>query len=440
MPKKIVKKPKLSKLEASTTYQTWMGLKDTTPDEIQDTLTLLYKNISFNKKSTLSVVKKAILHQTEKSNVNDMPLWLKVFQIPFDIITLDKSMNTRSNEYSRLRKSIKTIHPNIDIRALKDFSVSAEEFAERNKVQNEKLSSRKAQDIVIDDVYEVIKMLIKSDNLYDKILLVMITTGSRSIEVVGSNTKFSTIQTDFQGEKINGIKISNLAKKRDKEHDKVVRPVLILTNKQLIKLIKDIRKEFDYEKDDDVIARKVNTPLNNRFKQIDNNVITQLGSSKDLRALYAGVVFELFRKEEDDKPRFIKTLLGHKFLNETQLSYNLLNANPVNPKVVVEGIKSELKEVKQDVDDMKEEVADIKSGVSDEVKDDGGSFVLLKDMNGKIVKVPKKKDTARNTEKTLMELKRMIEVLNSYKVNITTLSLRRVGFGSRYSDNWRKYV
>ena len=147
---------------------------------------------------------------------------------------------TRRGSLSKVRKVIKRVSPALYSDSLKDeyFNIN---FAERTAIANKSkkrvtnLNNDKLQ-VDMKLVFSKMTELSLSTNPYERIILVMLCTGSRPSEVFYKST--------FKAEAKSEIKISGLAKKREGQINWVVKPVLFQTPKFIVEAVEHIRNHF----------------------------------------------------------------------------------------------------------------------------------------------------------------------------------------------------
>ena len=196
----------------------------------------------------------------------------------------------------------------------------------------ESIKAKNADKIQVDEtlIYAKLTELALSKNVYEKIIVVLLASGSRSVEVF-SKSKYSLMSGNDSY-----IRIDGLAKKRqtqiDEGHDWVEKPVLFLTPKTLVRLVKEIRNHFKNKvviDDNGVLAKDKSATLNKYVVQHFPFLEDLHYKSSFLRKIYADLSYKNFAdKATTNYNSWISRVLGHEDML-TSFSYSFVNV--VNP-------------------------------------------------------------------------------------------------------------
>ncbi len=151
--------------------------------------------------------------------------------------------------------------------------------------------------------------MLGSENIFDQALGLILTSGTRIIELLSKNT-FEIDPNDPKN-----ILVGNLAKKRETQEDKdkiVSRQVLELTPIEFIEGVKRLRLRFiteDYTLLDDQgqILKSISAKLNKSLQTFFPG-----SSPKLLRKLWANITYKMLpNKETINKNVYLANVLGH---------------------------------------------------------------------------------------------------------------------------------
>lgn len=207
------------------------------------------------------------------------------------------------------------------------FNMSSEARGKITKAYKTQVKEKNANKIQIDQakIYEQIRELIQSDNVYDKILSLMVCLGTRPVELFDKN-EFHLVKG-----KPSWVRVSGLAKKRDtQDKTDTERPVIYFPAEFVIQEIDKIRKHF---KDLVVInkqgrlASDKNATLNQHALKAFPFLENTHQKSSFLRKIYADLSFKQFADQRTTNfNTWISEVLGHDMLDlSTSFSYSYVN-------------------------------------------------------------------------------------------------------------------
>jgi hypothetical protein len=193
---------------------------------------------------------------------------------------------------------------------------------------NEKISKQKAAlrsnlqnkiDIGKDEIKNAIDTLRKSKDWHDKVLLIMLATGRRLIEVL-------KLSHDPLKNKSGDLVWFNLAKGRK---DPVYAPLLFIDYDELLKAWILVRKNVKSTGTNKEITNRYNAALNNRVKEL----LPALKGTHGLRAVYGKTATETKKPREMDSVLYLNKILGHhEDTLETALYYKKINLEEKTPE------------------------------------------------------------------------------------------------------------
>jgi hypothetical protein len=214
------------------------------------------------------------------------------------------------------------------------FNISEEKrmgFANKYKSQITGKNENKIQ-VDVKEVMAKMTTLILSDNVYDKLIALMLSVGTRSIEIFDRN-EFELIP-----DKPSWIRVNHLAKKRDpREKNWTERPVIEFTPKFVKDTIQTIRNGFKAKglviiNDSGELAKNQASALNKRVLEHFPWLSKVHQKSSFLRKIYSDLAFKNYAdKSTTNFNTFVSSILGHGDLLSS-FSYSYVNVS--NPNCV----------------------------------------------------------------------------------------------------------
>jgi len=195
---------------------------------------------------------------------------------------------------------------------------------DRNKIKSDyKKSVEKKNMEQLNIKYKSIKSLIKelktSNKLYDKVILLLIASGIRPIEIFISKFKRKTKYK---------LQIEDLAKKRGKK-SKVIKPLNFMTSDEFITMLNDVKKNIASVENKDpiknnILNKNIHYKINRKIIELFDIPLTQ-NKSSFLRKLYSVISYKHYNKRKNiNFNLYLKTVLGHDDLL-TSFSYSTIN-------------------------------------------------------------------------------------------------------------------
>jgi spore maturation protein SpmA len=171
-------------------------------------------------------------------------------------------------------------------------------------------------------IFKSIHTLISSDNTYDMILLVLISTGCRLIEVLFKS------KISVEG---SNIRVEDMAKKRaGAKKTFILKPTIAVSAKYVVDIVKEIRQRFEDKGvqlvgDDGGVHKQKATTVNAHFKKIFPYLANNHHASGMLRKIYAVLSFKLFQDPNNVNMNiWIQKVLGHESI-EPSFAYSSIH-------------------------------------------------------------------------------------------------------------------
>jgi hypothetical protein len=290
--------------------------------------------------------------------------WIKVFKL-IDSLLKKKytNLSTLNKSFSQFRKPLKkekftAIYNN----SLINMGIGQKASLKLKKTYKNEVHLRNKHiidlpEIHIEDVKDLIEFLFESKDIYDQVIALLLSTGSRSIEILKLSS-FNKVKGEPQK-----IKISNLAKSNNSTPLK--RNLIVLTPSQIINSIRYIRKKLNFQNlTNTQIADKVNKKLNRKFKLgmskiIDTEDIKNKNYLKTLTAhktryIYGAVSWNLYGKDKKiPYESYIQEQIGHVNPESTK-SYLAINIAPGGNGFIQQGeSKHPLDKIQRVADELK---------------------------------------------------------------------------------------
>ena len=226
---------------------------------------------------------------------------------------INKSEDSTEKTMTFIRRIIKTKYgadseeykKSLTLMKLKNKDAKIAESKQRLLKKNQN-----TKQISLSGIQDMVEKLKDPKYLADGIILAMLATGGRLIEVL-------KVSNYAKSDKENYIKITDVAKQ--KKQKVVEKPVLFISPDELLTLIGDIRNTIadDLDKTNEELTNKYNGMVNTAIKTLFSDV----NSSHDLRKIYGHQSYKL--KPADDKSSlsaWLNKVLVHDSL-DTSLNY-----------------------------------------------------------------------------------------------------------------------
>jgi hypothetical protein len=265
----------------------------------------------------------------DNSTINDLTIFYPYYVHYFP------NQNTLVKRLSQVRKVLHA-NPDIDDKiyrlSMNDdiFNIPVAEIKKRKTDYTKSVKKKNQTQIQINtnDIKEKLHKFVDGVDVYEKILAVLLMTGSRPLGVFRSNFKACN-KKKGDTDDVNYICISNIPKKKDKA-EVVKRPILAMgtgmASRKIVKMISSIRSNFPNAIVADgqlspAIIRALTRTMSNEFPWVSQ----YHNKSSMLRKIYA----ELSHKEfapKVNKNVWIQDTLGHANIS-TSFSYSFVNSN-----------------------------------------------------------------------------------------------------------------
>jgi integrase len=206
------------------------------------------------------------------------------------------------------------------------FSMGFTEKKDRDNSAQEKVIEKNENQIEVseeqiklfkDQLLSLMKVKFK---IVPAIILAQIASGSRLIEILSDEFKFSEGKENY-------IKQNNVAKNRDTEEREVEKPILFMTPENFIKLMSFIRSKMTNKEGDDnvILSNRYGKRVNAKVKKIAKEVgMPGINSSHDLRRIYGVYSYKKFASSNMSFQVWLSKVLGHSDLNSAA-NYSTIN-------------------------------------------------------------------------------------------------------------------
>lgn len=280
----------------------------------------------------------------------------------------------------------------------------------------------------IQQILNIHNSLKRDDDVYDKILALMLSSGCRQVEILDGYFKFKKPANDNKN-----IVQNDVAKSKDEYMRKVKKPLLNMTALEFKNKLKDVREQLDTsELTREEMATKYNKYVNERVVRAFEGVNIGKQSSHSLRKLYVVISYHLFARPEESIDSYAQRVLGHDGDMATK-NYTIYYI-PNNTEVKTDEIKANITELKQEVREVKDDLK--------EQKDGNYNYIIRKRQHRRNGVNDRKTPLDRNRyNKTKLEeiIDAGKEILNN-GLNITNARLRQAGFGSRIITEFNRWL
>lgn len=295
--------------------------------------------------------------------------------------------NTLESTLTEFRKPLKNdiYEPEIYKQSIYLMGVSQERSKQRKEEYKNIVNARNTArgglvPIYIEQILELQKELIKSNNPYDLAVAVELATGARSIEVF----KVSTFSENKDAP--NEITVKGIAKDKggnNLENVVLTRNLVGLTSKEAVKAVDVIRSSLNLDASNKEISDKTNRQLNKAFKKYIHPILTEnagdKASSDEFKAqlksmtshkgryIAGNASYEIYGKPKNiPYETYLQAQYGHLDPSSTKsyLGINvkylkeLKNGNTEEVKEYINTIEKKVKDIKEEVDNCCGEVSD----------------------------------------------------------------------------------
>jgi hypothetical protein len=288
---------------------------------------------------------------------------------------LYKNKLTLRGYLSKLRKPLKNdrFDPEIYNKSIILMGMTLDESKEIARKYKAEVDARNVNRadlpvIYVEDVFQLLDKLIKSNNVYELTLAVEIATGARSIEV------FKVSKFEEVIDNPNQIRIIGLAKDKGNNNLQnvvVIRNLVYLNSKQIINAVVKIREVINTEGSNKDISKRTNKLLNKAFSKnvkplaIMNATEEQKQSeeikpyfksftSHKTRYLFGNISYLIYGKHRNIPfETYIQQQLGH-LSGESTKSY--LGINVVFKNKLIKNVNPEIKEYIKSVENQVQQV------------------------------------------------------------------------------------
>lgn len=295
--------------------------------------------------------------------------WIDVYAALDRIIkVLYPLENTSEAIFTQFRKPIRDKYGDsseIYKQSIYKMGVSKERSIQRkeeyqNKVMEKGLNRQDLKPFYDDEIYNAIDQGSNSTNPIENIIAVMLTTGSRLIEVLKVSTFNETDKPNF-------IKITGIAKDKARkgyENKVIIRPLIRLTAKEIVELVKKIRDQLNVAGDNNAVSDRYNSQVNRIVKKIFPD---QSPTSHKLRYIAANMAYILYGKGGTANI-YIQGFLGHES-GETSRTYQSINvqlrkevsAPRIDTQARLNNLEHEITKNEKDHKQIKQEIAHIEN-------------------------------------------------------------------------------
>lgn len=224
------------------------------------------------------------------------------------------NLNSLNMSVGKARKLMNAKYPNrLEINRILDLS--PEEKLKREKAQQTNLKTQLSNEIKIDykDILEIIDHTKESNKLADKIILACLASGRRGIEILRI-TKFDESKDKDM------VHIQGLAKEKNETIRDCDIPLLFITQKEFLDLIKFIRTKSDSKEMKKLtnaqLAKRFMQNVNNRVKKYFKVQAPRIGAHL-LRKIYSAIISEKAKTEGKSAIVKINEALSHNCLATT---------------------------------------------------------------------------------------------------------------------------
>ena len=281
-----------------------------------------------------------LVNKSKKPKLNISKQWIQLLESVDKIIKLlynnNSTLEKVLTEFRRVIKEKYGDDSELYKQSIYKTGISQAESLQKKKDYKDSvlLKNLNRDDLEIfytDEIENVIYEMSKSSNFLKKTIAVLLSTGSRLIEVLKVG-KFEIVDE-------NHINFSSLAKNDD--NSKIVkRPLNFLNSKEVIDLINQIRNGLRLDDDNKIISDRYNSQINRFVKKL---FLDRPLTTHKLRYIAANIAYILHGGYATPNS-WIQQYLGHRN-GETTKTYENINIKLRNTNIKEkEEIKEEIKE------------------------------------------------------------------------------------------------
>ena len=224
------------------------------------------------------------------------------------------NLNSLNMSVGKARKLMNAKYPKrLEINRILDLS--PKEKLQREKAQEKNLKTQLSNEIKVEykDILEIVEHAKASNKLADKIMLACLASGRRGIEVLRI--------TEFSESKDKGvIHIEGLAKEKNSDVRNCDIPLLFISQKEFLDLIKFIRTKTNSKEMKELtnaqLSKKFLQNVNNRVKKYFNIQAPRIGAHL-LRKIYSAIISEIAKEKGESSIVKMNESLGHNCLATT---------------------------------------------------------------------------------------------------------------------------
>lgn len=270
--------------------------------------------------------------------------------------------NTKSRRLSQIRKVIREKQDR-ELYTMSTYDTYFNQAKEiRDKMRTDYANAIKAKNrnkIQIDEgfVYEKLRSLIESPDVYNRAIAMMMAIGARPFELFVVN-EYSLSKTHP-----GWLHVAKLAKQHDTQKERgdkdyTDRPTIILTPQFVIDQAKNIRKavldeQHRLTEEDGQLSQNISKNVNRRVKKefpfLAKEDVRNLSSF--MRKIYADLSYKLYAdKDRVNYNSWISDVLGHGAKSElTSFSYSYINVKNDNQPTTIKELAHKVEEIRQTV-------------------------------------------------------------------------------------------
>lgn len=207
----------------------------------------------------------------------------------------------------------------------------------------------------LEDIYKIINEALINENIFYKIVALMLCSGSRTKELLNDN--IYTIHPT----KENYVIIGNIGKRREgqlNKNDKLERPLIYFTNVEFIKTVDMVRNVLNQYLNilnnnnelDQTIHRVLSSVVEKLFKRCDL-------TPRTLRKIYGNMAYLLFVNNDCyDRNTYLSDILGHSPSDiSTASSYSMINI--IRKPDINDNLQKQIYYLQEQIDNLQEQLS-----------------------------------------------------------------------------------
>lgn len=309
-------------------------------------------------------------YETDQKHFVDDLKWLS--KVLRDIST---NINTRDQRFTEVRKILMKLYPGEDnnekMRIHFKFSKTERQtkVAAQTKARTKQL--KEVMSFNVDRVFEVVSELKLSSDPLNKILLLIMATGRRKIDVLKVTDLPTQVKSKYNGKGIFIDQVSKGSKDESKKRKDFVVPLLFISYTDMVdawELVRQLIKDRGEEKlTNSRLGSRYGEKLNKRIRELFPDLKKRFSQQKVgthiLRKIYGAEAVRTFKPNTTNPTVFLNEVLGHVEGSEgVALNYSNIETN--KPEIRTEPqLRQALDNTKQEVVELKQEVKKITSKV-----------------------------------------------------------------------------